>query len=148
MEIIVNELQLRQFATQLAAKISHSCFVLLSGPLGAGKTIFAQALLAALRVKSVVKSPSFVIMEQYHGILTTDVDIRVNHFDFYRLLNTQTDIRPQIMNFMDYFNGSVNVVEWPAVPLHFYQKYNSDIHEINISIKNSTMRIITYTHHD
>ena len=53
--------------------------VLLSGPLGAGKTTFAQGLFARLGVGGPVRSPTFTIINEYPGILTCW------HVDLYRL---------------------------------------------------------------
>lgn len=53
--------------------------VLLSGPLGAGKTAFVQAVCAGLGVTDEVVSPTFTLANRYEGRLV------VHHLDFYRI---------------------------------------------------------------
>jgi tRNA threonylcarbamoyladenosine biosynthesis protein TsaE len=66
-------------AARLAALIRPGDLILLTGPIGGGKTTFAQGLAAALGVSEVVASPTFQLHAVYDGRL------RVNHLDFYRL---------------------------------------------------------------
>jgi tRNA threonylcarbamoyladenosine biosynthesis protein TsaE len=54
-------------------------FIALRGPLGAGKTRFAQGLLAGLGVRGGGRSPTFVLMYEYEG------RVPVYHLDAYRL---------------------------------------------------------------
>jgi tRNA threonylcarbamoyladenosine biosynthesis protein TsaE len=50
--------------------------LLLEGPLGAGKTCFAQGLARGLGVKTPVKSPTFVLVTQHKGrVPLTHVDL-------------------------------------------------------------------------
>jgi tRNA threonylcarbamoyladenosine biosynthesis protein TsaE len=53
--------------------------LLLVGPLGAGKTCFAQGLARGLEVKTPVKSPTFVLVTQHKG------RIPFTHVDLYRI---------------------------------------------------------------
>ncbi len=51
----------------------------LTGDLGSGKTVFARGVCRALGCRERVKSPSFVLVREYHG------DVPVFHIDLYRL---------------------------------------------------------------
>ena len=51
----------------------------LEGGLGAGKTLIAKGICAGLGVDAEVLSPSFILVEEYQGVLP------VLHFDLYRL---------------------------------------------------------------
>jgi tRNA threonylcarbamoyladenosine biosynthesis protein TsaE len=64
-------------------KIQNATIIGLSGPLGAGKTTFAQGVARALGVKDVVNSPTFVIMKKY--TLTDHPWDSLIHIDAYRL---------------------------------------------------------------
>lgn len=78
--------------------------LLLSGPLGAGKTTLTQGIAMGLGIKSGVMSPTFVLMREIQGRL------KLYHIDLYRLENI-----PEItdMGLDDYFyGGGVTIVEW------------------------------------
>lgn len=53
--------------------------VLLSGPLGAGKTCLVQGLARGLGIKSLTPSPTFMLAREYQGRLP------LYHLDLYRL---------------------------------------------------------------
>jgi tRNA threonylcarbamoyladenosine biosynthesis protein TsaE len=52
-------------ATRLAVSLDGGLVIYLHGPLGAGKTSFARALLLALGVGERIKSPTYSLMEGY-----------------------------------------------------------------------------------
>lgn len=63
--------------------------VALSGPLGAGKTLFARAVAEALGVpRGAISSPTFVVVNQYAPALAPDRPARLIHVDAYRLRGT------------------------------------------------------------
>lgn len=70
---VVDELALGKGATVIA----------LSGTLGGGKTTFAQGFSEGLGVKEKVKSPTFVLMQEYP--LQGEKFARFYHLDCYRL---------------------------------------------------------------
>ncbi len=53
--------------------------ILLTGPLGAGKTCLTQGIALGLGVDGYVRSPTFVLMTRHQGRLT------LNHLDLYRM---------------------------------------------------------------
>jgi len=70
----------RALAAELARGLKGGEVISLSGPLGAGKTVFVQGLARGLGIsEKEVRSPSFVILNEYPGRLP------LFHFDFYRL---------------------------------------------------------------
>ncbi len=54
--------------------------IALQGPLGAGKTCFARALLRTLGVSGRIKSPTFALLEPYEV-----GDLTIAHIDLYRM---------------------------------------------------------------
>lgn len=98
-------------ATQALARRIAAClvpgFVLyLSGGLGAGKTAFTRALLAALGHQGRVKSPTFALLEPYN---LSKFDL--HHYDFYRLEQPEAW---RDAGFEASFDGRIVVViEWP-----------------------------------
>lgn len=70
----------QKIAQKLASDLQSGDIVALYGELGSGKTVFVQALAAALGVKRPVTSPTFTIIKSYNlGNLT------LHHIDLYRL---------------------------------------------------------------
>lgn len=64
----------------MGARLEGGEILLLSGPLGAGKTIFVKGICAALGVdEEDVTSPSFTLVNPYAGRL------QLYHIDLYRL---------------------------------------------------------------
>jgi tRNA threonylcarbamoyladenosine biosynthesis protein TsaE len=71
----------RRLATALATALMPSALVILSGPLGAGKTFFVRGVLRALGVpqREPVTSPTFSLVHEF------DTHPPVFHADLYRL---------------------------------------------------------------
>jgi tRNA threonylcarbamoyladenosine biosynthesis protein TsaE len=68
------------YGHQLGARLEGGEILLLSGPLGAGKTLFVKGMCVALGVaEDEVTSPSFTLVNPYDGRL------RLYHIDLYRL---------------------------------------------------------------
>ena len=66
----------RAFGHRLACLLPPGALLLLSGPLGAGKTCLVQGLAEALGVSGPVTSPTFALAQHYPGLV---------HLDLYRL---------------------------------------------------------------
>jgi len=98
--------RMRALGARLAAVLRPGDLIVLSGPLGAGKTVLAQGIAAGLGVRETVTSPTFVLARVY-----TDGRIPLVHVDAYRLggaaeiddLDLDADA-----------DRSVTVVEWGA----------------------------------
>jgi tRNA threonylcarbamoyladenosine biosynthesis protein TsaE len=80
--------------------------IALEGPLGAGKTAFARALLRALGVKGRIKSPTFALLEPYEV-----GGLKVAHVDLYRMEDPlefdDAGLRDAIAD------AGLALVEWP-----------------------------------
>jgi tRNA threonylcarbamoyladenosine biosynthesis protein TsaE len=89
---------------KLAPALRPGDVIALSGPLGAGKTALARALIAVLTGKDDAPSPTFTLVETYET-----PDFPLHHFDLYRLEKAE-DVWE--LGFEDALDGVV-VIEWP-----------------------------------
>lgn len=101
--------ELDNIAGQILEKYPKVRLFAISGPMGAGKTTFIQALCRKLEVKDTVSSPTFSIVNEYH----TKKGDSVYHFDLYRLRKPEEMLD---IGYEDYFySGNYCFIEWPEV---------------------------------
>lgn len=93
----------RAFGRALASLLRPGDLVVLSGPLGAGKTVLAQGIGAGLGVRGAVTSPTFVIARVHSG------DLPMVHVDAYRLGGVA---EVDDLDLDASLESSVTVVEW------------------------------------
>jgi tRNA threonylcarbamoyladenosine biosynthesis protein TsaE len=96
----------RSWATQLAARLQTPVVVALYGDLGAGKTLVAQAIAAALGVTGPVTSPTFTLINEYDlpdgGFLF--------HVDCYRLQDPEAEAIALGLEAL--FDQGIVLIEW------------------------------------
>ncbi|MFC1626169.1 tRNA (adenosine(37)-N6)-threonylcarbamoyltransferase complex ATPase subunit type 1 TsaE [Pseudomonadota bacterium] len=102
-----NEAATVAFAKKLANEIRPGQVIALSGELGAGKSVFARALMRALGVTDeALPSPTFALIQTYDGI-----GCQVSHMDWYRLDDAE---EIEMLGVRDYFQPPwVSIIEWP-----------------------------------
>lgn len=99
-----NEEKTRKIGKLIGEKVKAGMVIALNGELGAGKTVFAQGVAEGLSVSETVSSPTYVIMNIYHGRLD------LYHFDFYRLEEEEELLD---LGLDEYFYGEgLSLVEW------------------------------------
>lgn len=76
---------MRDFGRKIAAAARGGDVILLSGPLGAGKTTFAQGFGAGLGVDAAIVSPTFTIARELDGRFADGSPAHLIHVDAYRL---------------------------------------------------------------
>jgi len=92
-------------AKSLSSKVREKDVFLISGPLGAGKSVFVRGMASGLGIDEAMPSPTFTIVNEYKG------KFNVLHFDFYRL-NDPFELYE--IGFEDYvYSNNVSFIEWP-----------------------------------
>jgi N-acetylmuramate 1-kinase len=100
----VDLVRLDIIASRLALALKSRDVIALSGPLGAGKTTFARAVIAGLGAGTEVPSPTFALMQRYEVPHLT-----LTHCDFYRLATGELDE----LGLEDALSEGAVLVEWP-----------------------------------
>jgi tRNA threonylcarbamoyladenosine biosynthesis protein TsaE len=103
----------REYGRAIAAVLRAGDLVVLTGPLGAGKTVLAQGIGAGLGVAGQVTSPTFVIARVHSPDPARDGRIPLVHVDAYRL-GSVPDPRAELddLDLDATVDESVTVVEW------------------------------------
>jgi len=95
----------RRIGERIGRLLRAGDVVLLSGELGAGKTMLAQGIGKGMGVTDPIKSSSFVIMNEYAG-----ATLRLFHADLYRLEDPEQVAELALEELAE---RGVLVVEWP-----------------------------------
>jgi tRNA threonylcarbamoyladenosine biosynthesis protein TsaE len=103
----------REFGRRLGRLLRAGDLVVLTGPLGAGKTALAQGIGAGLAVRGDVTSPTFVIARVHRPDPARGGRVPLVHADAYRL-GAAADPRAEIddLDLDASIEDSVTVVEW------------------------------------
>jgi tRNA threonylcarbamoyladenosine biosynthesis protein TsaE len=102
---LLAEAEMEEAGAALARQLRLGDVVALSGPLGAGKTTLARAVLHALGHEGEVPSPSFALVQPYEALA-----LPVTHADLYRLEDPQ---EVEELGLDDALGFGVLLVEWP-----------------------------------
>lgn len=93
-----------KIAREYAGSLKANDVVVLDGPMGAGKTVFAKGVALGLGVTDTVLSPTYAYMNDYNGVLY--------HYDCYRLSCGE---QAAALGLADYFDaGGVCLIEWAS----------------------------------
>lgn len=99
-----SETETKKIAADFSEIIKEGDVICLYGDLGSGKTFFVKSVCEKFGIFD-VNSPTFAIVNEYSG------NIKVYHFDFYRLKNSG-----ELMDigFYEYLNDkdAVSFIEW------------------------------------
>jgi tRNA threonylcarbamoyladenosine biosynthesis protein TsaE len=96
----------RALGARLAALLAPGDLVVLSGPLGAGKTTLVQGIAEGLKVRGPITSPTFVIARVHPSLSGGPALV---HADAYRLGGT---LEVDDLDLEESLAESVTVVEW------------------------------------
>jgi tRNA threonylcarbamoyladenosine biosynthesis protein TsaE len=98
--------EMQELGGRVAADLRAGDLVVLSGPLGAGKTTLTQGIGLALGVRGLVTSPTFVLARVHPGPLP------LVHVDAYRLRDAGGRVELEDLDLDASLPDSVTVVEW------------------------------------
>ena len=129
----------REFGRRLAAILRRGDLVLLTGPLGAGKTALTQGIGAGLGVRGVITSPTFVIARVHRG------PTPLVHADAYRL-GLAADPRAEIddLDLDASAEEAVTVVEWGE---GLAERLNEAYLQVRIDRRDDDTRIVELVPH-
>ena len=103
----VSEKDTYDFGTALGRNLAAGDCVLLTGDLGAGKSVVARGIACAHGITGAMPSPTFVLMIPYEG------DTNFYHFDLYRMDDPDEFYQAGLQ---EYIGGDgIAVVEWPQM---------------------------------
>lgn len=128
---INNEDAMNNFAADIAAKAQNGDVILLSGDLGAGKTVFSRAFIRAFSNNSNidVPSPTFTLVQIYE-----ESPIPIYHFDLYRLADADEIYE---IGWEEALAEGICLIEWPQRLGYMEEALEADkVLKINITIHN------------
>jgi len=104
-----SELETRNIAKQCAARLHEGDILLLTGQLGAGKTVFMRGITEFFMCSEQLSSPTFSLFNIYEGELEGE-PVALHHFDLYRI---ESPRELEAIGFDEYLaSGYISVVEW------------------------------------
>ncbi len=122
------------FAEKIGRLLKAGDFIAYHGDLGAGKTTFTRGLAVGMGLPDEVSSPTFAIVNEYHGRDKTTL----YHFDMYRIGSSE---ELETTGFYDYpLNESVFAVEWAE---NIEDAFPENVIQIKISRIDDDVRKIT-----
>ena len=133
MKITSNSVEaMHQLGAQIGKQLKIGDVVVLTGELGAGKTVLTQGIGSVFGVENVT-SPTFVISRIHKG------NPNFIHIDAYRLLDTGVSAFADL-DFETYLSNSVFVIEWGK---NFVTQLSDQYLDIKISsTENESERVL------
>jgi tRNA threonylcarbamoyladenosine biosynthesis protein TsaE len=124
---------------ELLPGLKAGTILALSGPLGAGKTTFVQALARALRIKEIPVSPTFSLVRTYlvkgHTLIK-----RMVHVDAYRIERAE-DVMTLGLDELLEESGTMMCLEWPEQVDTWLQRYKARVIRVKIQVCEHDRRV-------
>ncbi|GLK99550.1 tRNA (adenosine(37)-N6)-threonylcarbamoyltransferase complex ATPase subunit type 1 TsaE [Dactylosporangium matsuzakiense] len=133
----------RDFGRALARVLREGDLVVLTGPLGAGKTAMAQGIGAGLGVRGDVTSPTFVIARVHQPDPDRGGSLPMVHVDAYRLGNVADPIgEVDALDLDATLEDSVTLVEWGE---GLVEQLSDEHLEVRIERRDDDSRVVSLT---
>ncbi len=127
--------QTLKLGKRIAVCLGPGDILLLSGNLGAGKTVLAKGIAQGLGIdKNEVISPTFVLLRLYQG------KHLLQHFDFYRINRPQDIYALGCQEYLD--SRAVTLIEWPERLKFLLPK---EFLKIKLILKGKNQRLLKFT---
>ena len=105
-----------EVARYMTEDASAPKFIALYGDLGVGKTAFVRGLASVIAPNSIVRSPTFALVNEYRAPKSS-----LFHFDMYRI---EDEDELYSIGFYDYLDRGICVVEWSEnIPYALPERY-------------------------
>ena len=101
-----SEAELLALGGRVGERLRPGECILLSGEMGAGKSVFTRGMARGMGITEPIPSPTFTIMNVHEG------PTRLYHFDFYRLSGPEELYAAGLDEFIPPEDG-VAAIEWP-----------------------------------
>ncbi len=130
--ITANAGETRKVGRTLGDSLKPGDVLAITGPLGAGKTVFAQGVAESLDIREAVTSPTYTIISEYEGRMP------LYHMDLYRL---GTPDEFTWLGVEEMLNGNgISLIEWS-------ERAGEELPEraisVHIEIEDNGNRVIT-----
>ena len=113
---------------KLARDLKTGDIVVLTGVLGAGKTVFSRGIAKGLNIKSRVISPTFVLVRKHRGKLN-GLKINLYHIDLYRLENANDIASLGLEDIFEDTNG-IFLIEWGKKDENLHASWEIEIETV------------------
>ncbi|MBC7651451.1 MAG: tRNA (adenosine(37)-N6)-threonylcarbamoyltransferase complex ATPase subunit type 1 TsaE [Deinococcales bacterium] len=125
--------KIHEVAEQVLHQFANKKVWAFYAPMAAGKTTFIHALCNALKVKDVVSSPTFAIINEY----TSPGYKTIYHMDWYRLKSEEEAINAGVEDAL--LSGDLCLVEWPENAPNLLP---DNVLNITIKLKDGATRVM------
>ena len=126
-----NSLETIELGERLSLCLKKGDLVLVKGELGAGKSTFIKGIGKRFGFFDEIKSPSFIIVNEFKGI-----DFSLYHIDLYRI----DGVEIFELGLNEFLNRGIVVIEWADKIEKFFSYY--DLIEVKIEILSENERLI------
>ncbi|MDQ6962703.1 MAG: tRNA (adenosine(37)-N6)-threonylcarbamoyltransferase complex ATPase subunit type 1 TsaE [Mariprofundaceae bacterium] len=110
------------YAQQFASELKAGDCLALTGDLGAGKSVFARAIMRALGVEDeIMPSPTFSLIQSYQGAIHP-----VAHMDWYRLEGSEEILLAGAQEYL--YAPWISLIEWPQRAWELLPAHSQRIH--------------------